>query len=100
MSLKYTRTLSHKGGKVSLWKQGGEISKSYLLRRELRQQKGVHGVSGSKAENTQSFSPHSATVDVVIKPPLSALYFPTLCLYLTMYLCANICCVCAEGLRL
>lgn len=49
VSLKYTHILSHKGGKVSLWKQGGEISKSYLLRHELRQQKGVHGVSRSKA---------------------------------------------------
>lgn len=34
VSLKYTHILSHKGGKVSLWKQGGEISKSYLLRHE------------------------------------------------------------------
>lgn len=42
---------------MSLWKQGGEISKSYLLRHELRQQKGVHGVSGSEAAGEAPIPP-------------------------------------------
>lgn len=47
-------------------------SKSYLLRRELRQQKGVHSVSGRKAAiYTASilFPPVPAAVDVIIKLP-------------------------------
>lgn len=77
---------------MSLWKQGGEISKSYLSRRELRQQKGVHSVSGSKAAIYTASLLHCGRHH---QAPLLALYLPALCLYLTVYLCADICWICA-----
>lgn len=59
---------SHKGGKVSLWKQGGEISKSYLLRRELRQQKVWVAVKQLYTRSMYSFFPFSlGSLDVARK---------------------------------
>lgn len=82
VSLKYTHILSHKGGKVSLWKQGGKISKSYLLRHELKQQKGVYGESGNKAVGVITSAPY---------PPLQQSFTPLndafgrLCSYVHFY---------------
>lgn len=76
-----TPMLSHtKEGNVSLWKQGGEISKSYLLRRELRQQKGVHGVSVSKAA--------IATASTLLFCSHPVLHTSS-CLYLTECVCRH-----------
>lgn len=63
-------TLSHKGGKVSLWKQGGEISKSYLLRRELRQQKVWVAVKQPYTRSMySSFSSLFGSLDVGVNTP-------------------------------
>lgn len=63
-------SLSHKGGKVSLWKQGGEISKSYLLRRELRQQKVWVAVKQLYTRSMySSFSFLFGSLDVTVNAP-------------------------------
>lgn len=76
---------------MSLWKQGGEISKSYLLRHEKRQQKGVHGVSAIEAAHEAPPSGHHH--QAIRQPFTSVLGFRLtvlLCIFVHFYQFCNI----------
>lgn len=65
-------------------------SKSYLLRRELRQQKGVHCVSGRKATIYTESIP-LLPVNVLIRLPCYLFYLLSLFLFFYLYQTVQVC---------